>query len=587
MSDGSEQATAAPTTERICPECEERSTQLVCQLCNLKTIPTSALVQEADPLLGQILAGQYKIVDVLGQGGMGTVYRGTQVSIDRTVAIKLISKEFSTDLESIKRFQREAKITSKLTHPNTIRLYDFGLTDDGLPYLVMELLEGRELADELAESGRVSLGRAVEVCVQVLRALEDAHGLGIVHRDLKPANIFMQTMGSTDMPKVMDFGIAKTFTDSELSKVTKTGMLVGTPAYMSPEQVRGEKIGPAADIYAVGTIFYELLAGRVPFEADTPVATLLMQLTRPPPPIGRLRPDLPHVDAIQGVLNELLAKRSDQRPATARAAAELLLELTREGGGKAAANEEEETATMLFDVVDAAALAPPASAAVTARKAMERAPTAVVERPGPVTESTPADDVIEAVAPTPEPPAKSKLPIALGLGATVVVAAGAIFAMSSDPAPPEAVAEPAAPAEVEVAKTAPAVNEPAPEAPAAKVEAAAAEAEGKAAAPAPAAEPVKAQILSTPTGASVFAGGRPLGTTPLTMTSPVAGSRLELELSAKGYKTAKVTVEGGHAGELAVVLEKVAAKARPAPRPRRARTRHRKRKGKTEPFMLE
>jgi len=507
MSDGTGPASATPPSQRISPECEAHSTDLVCATCNLKTIPTSALQQEEDPLLGQTLAGQYKIVSVLGQGGMGTVYRGTQVSIDRTVAIKVISREFSTDLESIKRFQREAKITSKLTHPNTIRLYDFGLTDDGLAYLVMELLEGRELADELAEVGKMVLPRAVEVCVQVLKALEDAHGLGIVHRDLKPANIFMQRMTGGDLPKVMDFGIAKTFTDSELSKVTKTGMLVGTPAYMSPEQARGEPIGPAADIYAVGTIFYELLSGRVPFEADTPVATLLMQLTRPPPPIGRLCPDLPHADAGQGVRTQLWAKRSYQRPGDARAAAALLQELTREGGGKAAKSEEEETATVLFDVVDAAAQAPAAAAqakpsapatsaaeeaAAAAKKAVETAPTAVVERPGLVTSPTPAEDVRQ-----PAPPAKksSPLPLVLGLGAAVVIAAGAWFALSGDGSDSSGPVETATAAETQpAAPDTPAQDKPAEPS---KPTAAAAQAEAVSAA-APAPPPPRRSSLSSP-----------------------------------------------------------------------------------------
>lgn len=566
---GEGNAVVASAKNRICPGCEARTAERTCAACKLSTIPLAALRKEVDPLLGQNLAGQYRIERVLGRGGMGTVYAGSQLSIKRAVAIKVISREYSSDLPSIKRFQREARITSRLTHPNTIRLYDFGLNEDGLLYLVMELLEGRELADELKESGKLTLARAVEVCVQVLRALEQAHELGIVHRDLKPANIFMQRMGGGDVPKVMDFGIAKTITGADLTKVTKTGVVIGTPAYMSPEQARGEAIGPAADIYAVGTIFYELLSGRVPFESDTAVTTLLMQLTQQAPPIAKFAPELPHINAVQGALNQMLAKRSDQRPQSARAAADLLTDLLH-GGGATVEGLEDDTATVMFDVVTGNNVGPWARGGAgshTAGRAAAAAPVEASSMAQPdalsatVAVAKPVRDTAESAAPVASG-GKGALLAMVGLIALLgLVASGAAWvslggrgeeqpaaaaAGRSSPDKASAVGHSRSRPQADGAERAPAGARP---------EAAASPDLSARPAAIPAAR-LRVRIVSTPAGASVFAGGRPLGMTPLELDSPVKGSQLALELTAKGFEPASLLVPGGKEGELQVDLKR-------------------------------
>ena len=310
---------------RICPQCEERLVDKRCPNCKVTTINASVLdpTDAPDPNIGRILLDQYEIAARLGVGGMGTVYRGLQLSVQRPVAIKLISRELARDIAAIKRFQREALLTSKLTHPNSIRLFEFGVTEDGCPFLVMELLEGRELAAEITEAGAMPVGRAVGIALQVLRSLREAHSVGIVHRDLKPANIFLRRVeGEGDTVKVMDFGIATG--GGSNTKVTKTGMVIGTPAYMSPEQAGAGKIDARSDLYALGIILFEMLTGRVPFESETPVSVLLMQLQTPAPPIGELRVDLAGDAKVQHVLDRLLAKLPDDRPANAQEAIALL-----------------------------------------------------------------------------------------------------------------------------------------------------------------------------------------------------------------------------------------------------------------------
>ncbi len=322
MNTSARRAAPRPSTIRVCPECERTMTARRCEACDAATIPEAVLQPAFDALIGTTLQNQYRIEAELGRGGMGTVYRGTQLTIGRAVAIKVISEGYAGDLASIRRFRREARITSQLTHPNTIRVFDFGLTEAGQVFLVMELLQGRELAEQLQDDGRLSLARAIDICVQVLGALEEAHAAGVVHRDLKPANIFMQRVGDREIAKVMDFGIAKG--GAEHSQMTKTGMMIGTPSYMSPEQSRGERVGPATDLYAIGIILYELLTGAVPFSAETPVATLLMHVANQPPRLRETRPDLAEVDAVQSVLDRFLCKEVAGRPANAAEAAALL-----------------------------------------------------------------------------------------------------------------------------------------------------------------------------------------------------------------------------------------------------------------------
>jgi serine/threonine protein kinase len=225
-----------------------------------------------DALVGMTLDGRYKILRVIGEGGMGVVYEALHVVIEKPVAVKVLRHTFTSRPDVVERFRQEAKSASRIGHPNIIDVSDFGETPSGASYIVMEMLTGEDLADILARERVLSPARAVRIVYQVARALDATHRKGIVHRDLKPENIYLISVdGAADVVKVVDFGVAK-MSDLENGtggrKLTRTGMLFGTPEYMSPEQAAGKPFDHRVDVYALGAIFFELLTGRVPFEGE-------------------------------------------------------------------------------------------------------------------------------------------------------------------------------------------------------------------------------------------------------------------------------------------------------------------------------
>jgi serine/threonine protein kinase len=277
----------------------------------------------ADPLIGRVIAGKFAVDQRLGAGAMGIVYRARQLALERTVAVKVMHREFAADPEFADRFWREAKAASRLDHPNSIRVFDFGQEPDGLLYLAMEYVEGSDLFDWLAPRRPVAPGSVVEILSQVLAALAVAHDMGVVHRDLKPENILVVRGKSDDgrlidVVKVCDFGIAKLLDMSAASasaspehrrKHSTSGLIVGTPAYMSPEQARGERQDARSDLYAVGIILYELLAGRVPFEAETLIGVALKHVSEPPE-----RPSA-HAPGVDPALEAICLKAISKKPA--------------------------------------------------------------------------------------------------------------------------------------------------------------------------------------------------------------------------------------------------------------------------------
>lgn len=267
-----------------------------------------------DPLLGTNLANKYKIMDKIGEGGMGSVYRAMQQPIDRPVAVKVLLNKLIDDDMAIRRFEQEARAVSKIQHPNTVTIYDYGQTDDGRFYLVMEFLKGRTLTELLREKGPVDSHLSCHVIRQVCASLGDAHSAGIIHRDLKPDNIFLTSVGSdSNFVKVLDFGVAKLADNEAGATLTQTGMIFGTPKYMSPEQAEGKQIDFRADIYAIGVMLYELLTGRPPFLADTAVALLLKHISQPPPEFERIRADLNVPAQLEAITMKALAKNVDER----------------------------------------------------------------------------------------------------------------------------------------------------------------------------------------------------------------------------------------------------------------------------------
>ena len=262
---------------------------------------------------GTIIADRFEIESFLAAGGMAQVYVARQMNIDRRVAMKVLSPMFSMNPSVVMRFFREARVIAQLSHPNTVRLFDMGETPDTRLYMAMELLEGVELSERIRQ-GRMKAEEAIPIVRQVAGSLSEAHSKGIIHRDLKPDNIFLTKL---NIVKVLDFGIAKLkqSEDEDERKLTKVGTAPGTPEYMSPEQARGKELDARSDIYSLGIVLYEMLAGHPPFEEDTFLATILMHVQSPPPPL----PDDVPADLRNYVVNRLLAKDPNCRPDNADA----------------------------------------------------------------------------------------------------------------------------------------------------------------------------------------------------------------------------------------------------------------------------
>jgi predicted Ser/Thr protein kinase len=277
---------------------------------------------QTDPLIGRTLDGRYEVLGRLGEGGVGVVYRGRQTHLGRFVAIKVLHQDAAGIPEWRRRFEREAKALSALAHPNVVPVTDFGI-DGGVPFLVMELLQGKTLG-QLIKEGPLPLGRTLDIVRQTLRGLAFAHGKGIVHRDLKPANVFLQELpDQADHVRLLDFGMAKFLEGSGSRTVpenlTRAGIVFGTPAYMSPEQVKAGAVDARSDVYAAGILLFELLAGRRPFLADTYEGYLGAHLTQPVPALAKLRPKIPAARPFQALIERAMAKKPAERFADAGA----------------------------------------------------------------------------------------------------------------------------------------------------------------------------------------------------------------------------------------------------------------------------
>ncbi|MEO8900652.1 MAG: serine/threonine-protein kinase [Polyangiaceae bacterium] len=270
---------------------------------------------ERDPLLGTILAGRYRIEELVGAGGMGAVYRAEHVHMRKAVAVKVLHREMTAFPEVVARFEREAVAGGRIEHPNVVAASDFGKLEDGSFYLVLEFVEGQSLAKLVGKAGPLSPLRALRIARQIVAALQAAHGAGIVHRDLKPDNVMLIDKDEdADFVKVLDFGIAKIKVEenTEQQVLTQIGTVFGTPEYMSPEQARGELVDARADLYTVGVILYEMLSGVSPFKDDDLVVVLTRHLTAEPPPLPA---DLDPM--VVDLVLLLLRKNRDERVQTA------------------------------------------------------------------------------------------------------------------------------------------------------------------------------------------------------------------------------------------------------------------------------
>ncbi|HEV2915956.1 MAG TPA: serine/threonine-protein kinase [Pyrinomonadaceae bacterium] len=290
----------------------------------LRADETVAEQRPVDPLLGLTLDGKYRLVERLGKGGMGTVYRATHLLIDRPVAIKVLNPHFVEDEEAQERFRREARAAGRLQHQNVAAVTDFGRTEDGLVYIVMELLEGRSLRDVLAREAPLDAARAVSLMLQISAAVAAAHEAKVIHRDLKPGNIFVvQRKHAPPVVKVLDFGIAKLAADAieddeeHEQTLTKVGVMIGTPRYMSPEQCDGGKLTPASDVYSLGIILYEMLTGTTPFSGSTALAIAMKHSSETPRPPREFVSTIP--PQLEDVVLHALEKQPGNRPSDAGA----------------------------------------------------------------------------------------------------------------------------------------------------------------------------------------------------------------------------------------------------------------------------
>jgi tRNA A-37 threonylcarbamoyl transferase component Bud32 len=274
-----------------------------------------------------VLLDRYEVLARIGSGGMGSVYVGLQRSVGRRVALKVLRADLVNNDHIRQRFRREAEIMARLKHPNTVQLYEYGETPDGLAVMVLELLEGLSLSDRLKAGGTLSVAETLLICEEVASSLAEAHLATMVHRDLKPANIFLAEVAGQVHAKVLDFGIARVM-DEEATRLTSTGQVFGTPRYMSPEQAQSTAhVDARSDLYALGLIIYECIVGQPPFVAQTSIQYLSAHTTQAPPKLRSCAPHAP--EALEQLIDACLAKEPADRPATADAVARALAEIRR------------------------------------------------------------------------------------------------------------------------------------------------------------------------------------------------------------------------------------------------------------------
>jgi len=307
-------------TERaalLCPSCGAIAglTSTFCPRCGA-ALPEQP---EFDSRIGQTVAKKFRIERLIGEGGMGKVYRARLVALDKPVVLKVLRRALLADRQTVARFRREAQAASRLSHPNSINVIDIGETDGGEQYIAMELVDGKDLHQVISTEWPLPEARVVRVVSQVLSALSEAHTAGIIHRDLKPENIMIQQLRKEpDFVKVLDFGIAKIVDASpEAGPITRAGFVCGTPEYMSPEQARGGDLDARSDLYAVGVLLYQLTTGVLPFVADSSASLAAKHLTETPLAPSRKRPGLTLSVGMERLILKALSKDPAARPQTA------------------------------------------------------------------------------------------------------------------------------------------------------------------------------------------------------------------------------------------------------------------------------
>jgi serine/threonine-protein kinase len=465
-----------------------------------------------DPIVGTTIDGRYAIEKKIGEGGMGVVYLATHAIIGKKCALKVLRGELSHESEVGQRFVQEAKSAAAIGNDHIIEITDFGQLPDGSAYFVMEFLDGQALHDVLEETPKLEQARALNVMMQCCEALGAAHNSNIVHRDLKPDNIFLiKKGGRADFVKVLDFGIAKVASQS--SRLTKTGMIFGTPQYMSPEQAAGTGVDARTDIYSLGIIMYEMLCGHVPFEADTFMGVLTKHLYEEPIPPRRLVPPVEMDNNMEAVLLKAIAKKPEKRYQSMQ---EFQLDLL--------AMSEGRTPEIVFDQMrDTAATTvppPPPSDIVGASRRHRQREEATGSKP--------------------------KWPIFAGIGAVAVI--GAVVAVVMLGGGSDAPTAQAAPNDKPAVAVPDPIAEPNAEPPKDTVEAPLPVPEAKAA-------PIK--VVSVPEGAALYHGDAFMGKLPFDLVRPSDGVAPEhYTIKLDGYEELDVVITAGTPERFELTLEK-------------------------------
>ena len=328
LSDSEAQPTHVDGDESYCAACGG-SFPFDVDVCPKDGARLAKLKAQPDALLGRVFDGRFEVRTALGQGGMGTVYRGWQLTVDREIAIKVIHPKLASDRIAVKRFLREARLSSRLNQPNIVNVYDFGQTEDGVLYIAMELLRGHTLGRELESMRPMALRRVLTIGQQLCDALDSAHGQGIVHRDLKPNNIvILDDPPGRDLIKVLDFGLAKSLITDTSSLVTNTNAILGTPLYMPPEQIEGKPSDQRADLYSLGCILYQMMTGRPPFTGESVNVVLAAHISDLP---AALPVSVPPVFA--RTIERLMEKDPTKRMQSAREAREAMQAILEGGPG--------------------------------------------------------------------------------------------------------------------------------------------------------------------------------------------------------------------------------------------------------------
>ncbi|MDY7232066.1 serine/threonine protein kinase [Hyalangium rubrum] len=500
-----------------------------------------------DPLLGKVLNERFKILEALGSGGMGRVYKAMQAPLDRPVALKVLNPQYGQDKDPgfQRRFFLEASVTARLRHPNTVTVIDYGKTDDGIYYIAMEYLEGQTLSQLLTQMGPLPWARALNIAQQIARSLREAHKIGLIHRDLKPANVMILNQETDhDVVKVLDFGLVKSFIPdggqfpADVS-LTQAGVILGSPQYMAPEQARNIS-DPRGDVYSLGVVLYQMLLGRPPFHAEQSIDIIVKHLNEPPPAFSALWPNHTIPPEVEALVMKCLAKRPADRFDSMDAVLESMRRASANGGISGVF-----TGPRSFPGVGntgplTGPISPPASAL------------------SPSGASTVALDISVE-----EPEArKRRNSLAMALfGGSVLLGVGVALVLalrSPTPSPPPVLPPPAQqpvatapvpPPPAPVQETAPAFKALTPESNAEPVpEELVPNAQKPPTETAPALPAqVRFLIASEPSGARVTHAGRKLGQTPLELKLPAddAGrASAELTFELAGYPRATVTAEG-------------------------------------------